>query len=164
VRSGSILQQIALLLISPCLVLCVYFIFLGWGWNGIENRVGGIVNLHVCQYIAVLLIFLSLSSVCYCIVMSYCMSCILGWRCKSVNSAALAQISFAAAASLVRPCVMISLWMNLLWIHFVYGALPLHFQQNLCFKRDNMDYHFTYLTVKYRRDKLSIFQTGFSSC
>jgi len=27
-----------------------------------------------------------------------------------------------------------------------------------------MDYHFTYLTAKYIRDKLSIFLTGFSSC
>jgi hypothetical protein len=107
---------------------------------------------------------LSWSSVCYCIVVSYCISCILGLRCISVNSAELAQISFAETASLVRPCVMISLWMNLLWIHFVYGVLPLHFRQKLCFKRDNMDYHFTYLTVKYIRDKLSVFLTGFGSC
>jgi hypothetical protein len=105
------------------------------------------------------------SSVCYCIFMSYCISCILGGGggCTSVNSAELAQISFAEAASLVRPCVMISLRMNLLWIHFVYGVLPLHFRRKLCFKRHNMDCHFTYLTAKYIRDKLSIFLTGFSS-
>ena len=141
----------------------VHCVFLGWEWNGIENWVWRVVQSHVYKYIIILLIVLSVSSVCYCIVRSCCVSYTLGWQCTSVNSAALAQISYAAAASLVRSCVMVSLWMN----HYEFISFIEYFLDifdRFFLKRDNMDYHFTYLTVKYIRDKLSIFQTGFSSC
>jgi hypothetical protein len=73
-------------------------------------EIGRVVHSHVYQYIAILLtVFPEVL-----FVIASCISCILGWRCAFVNSAELAQISFAEAASLVRPCVMISLWMNLL--------------------------------------------------
>jgi hypothetical protein len=125
-------------------------------------QVGRVVHSRVYQYIVILLnVFPEV--VCYCIFMSYLVNWV-GGGCTSVNSAELAKISFAEAESLVRPCVMISLRMNLLWIHFVYGVLPLHFRRKLCFRRHNMDCHFTYLTAKYIRDKLSIFLTWFSSC
>jgi len=78
-----------------------------------NTEVGRVVHSRVYQYIVILLIVFP-EVLFFCIVVSFCISCILGFRCISVNSADLAQISFAEAASLVRPCVMISLWMNLL--------------------------------------------------